>query len=118
VALVTGRLGFWDLFRVFLRLLFMQGLLNWRGMQNLGLASALGPASGKLGDEADNSLLANHLGFFNCNPNFVPLIVGGVLRMEEEKRSGNRWPTATSTVSRGAWPAPSLQWATCCLWEI
>lgn len=98
MALVTGRLGFWDLFRVFLRLLFMQGLLNWRGMQNLGLASALGPVSGKLGDEADNSLLANHLGFFNCNPNFVPLIVGGVLRMEEEKRSGK--PVADGDIDR------------------
>jgi PTS system mannose-specific IID component len=95
---VNGRLGVWDLFRVFLRLLFMQGLLNWRGMQNLGLASALGPVSGKLGDDGDNSLLKNHLGFFNCNPNFAPLIVGGVLRLEEDKRGGK--PIADDDIER------------------
>jgi PTS system mannose-specific IID component len=85
---VKGRLGPRDLFGVFLRLLFLQGLLNWRGMQNLGLASALGPVSGKLGGDGDNSLLKKHLAFFNCNPNFVPLIVGGVLRLEEDRRAG------------------------------
>jgi PTS system mannose-specific IID component len=88
VAFVKGRLGTWDLLRVFLRLLFLQGLLNWRGMQNLGLASALAPASDKLGNDKDIPLSSKHLAFFNCNPNFVPLIVGGVLRLEEEKRDG------------------------------
>jgi PTS system mannose-specific IID component len=88
VAVVKGRLGAWDLLRVYARLLFLQGLLNWRGMQNLGLASALGPVSGKFSGDGDNSLLRKHLSFFNCNPNFVPLIVGGVLRLEEDKRSG------------------------------
>lgn len=74
--------------RVFPRLLFLQALLNWRGMQNLGFTSALGPADAKLDGNQDNSLMLNHLGFFNCNPNFVPLILGGVLRMEEDRRDG------------------------------
>lgn len=77
----------WDLFRVFWRLLFIQGLLHPKGMQNLGLMNALSPVLGKLGDKS-NTLLLNHLSFFNCNPNFTPLIVGGVLRLEKERNDG------------------------------
>ena len=67
-----------DLFRVFLRLVFMQALLNRHGMQNLALANALAPVAGKIDTEQDKSLLSRHMDFFNCNPNFVPLIVGGL----------------------------------------
>ena len=79
-----------DIFRVFWRLLFIQGMLHPKGMQNLGLANALSPALKRLDSEADSSnvLLNNHLGFFNCNPNFTPLIVGGILRLEEERLAG------------------------------
>lgn len=94
---MTGRLGKWDLFQVYLRLLYLQGLLHRRGMQNLGLASAMGPVSGKFGTD-DNSLLVRHLAFFNCNPNFVPLVVGGVLRLEEEKLAGR--PVSDQDIER------------------
>ena len=57
-------------------------------MQNLGLAGALMHAAEKLGVEDDNSFLLRHLAYFNCNPNFVPVIVGGVLRLEEERLAG------------------------------
>jgi len=57
-------------------------------MQNLGLASALSRLGGKLDDSGTNQLLLRHLEFFNCNPNFVPLIVGGLIRLEEQKRAG------------------------------
>lgn len=80
---LTGR----DLFGVFLRLLFMQGLLHPKGMQNLGVMRALGPALDKL-DGSDKSLVSRHLEFFNCNPNLVPVILGGVLRLEEERVCG------------------------------
>ena len=56
-----------DLFRVFLRLLFMQGLLNRRGMQNLALANALSPVAGKINAGKGKSLQSRHLDFFNCN---------------------------------------------------
>lgn len=88
MAGVSRRVGRFGLFRVFVRLLFMQGLLNRRGMQNLGLASALSPASGKLDESGDSTFVSRHLSFFNCNPNFAPLVVGGILRLEEDKRSG------------------------------
>ena len=77
-----------DLFRVFWRLLLLQGLLHPKGMQNLGLMNALGPAIGDREDETGNSLLLNHLKFFNCNPNFTPLIVGGIIRLEFERERG------------------------------
>lgn len=77
-----------DLFRIFLQLLFMQGLLNRRGMQNLSLAGVIGSVGRKLSEDEGISLVRRHLGFFNCNPNFAPLIVGGVLRLEEERRAG------------------------------
>jgi PTS system mannose-specific IID component len=77
-----------DLFRVFWRLLFLQGLLHPKGMQNLGLMNALVPALGKMKRSDDKSLLLNHLVFFNCNPNFTPLIVGGILRLEKEREAG------------------------------
>ena len=77
-----------DLFRVFFRLLFMQGLLNRKGMQNLGLASALCEVGRKLAPAGDSGLFLKHLTFFNCNPNFAPMIIGGLLRLEEEKLSG------------------------------
>jgi mannose/fructose/N-acetylgalactosamine-specific phosphotransferase system component IID len=57
-------------------------------MQNLGLMNALAPAIGRRGDEQGKSLLLNHLTFFNCNPNFSPLIVGGIIRLEFEREAG------------------------------
>jgi PTS system mannose-specific IID component len=81
-------LGRGDLARVFLRLLLFQGLLHARGMQNLALMHALAPALQRLPGGGDNSLLNKHLQFFNCNPNFAPLVAGGVLRLEEERLAG------------------------------
>ena len=85
---VTGRVRRRDLFQVFWRLLFLQGLLHPKGMQNLGLMNSLAPAlRGRKRDDG-KPLLLNHLRFFNCNPNFTPLIVGGILRLESEREAG------------------------------
>lgn len=81
---IRRRGGLW---RVFLRLLFMQAVLNQRGMQNLGFGGAISEVSKRLGGR-DSSLLSRHLSFFNCNPNLAPLIVGGVIRLEEERLEG------------------------------
>lgn len=78
----------WSLFKVFLRLLVIQGLLHQKGMQNLGLINALVPAVKGLRSSDGNSLLSKHMSFFNCNPNFTPLIVGGILKLETEKLAG------------------------------
>jgi PTS system mannose-specific IID component len=88
MATVTARVGRFDLFKVFLRLLFLGGLFNRKGMQNLGLVAALSEVGGKVGSVGGNHFLLKHLSFFNCNPNFVPLIVGGILKLEEERLEG------------------------------
>jgi len=49
---------------------------------------ALSPALGRRKSEDGKPLLLNHLTFFNCNPNFTPLIVGGILRLQSERESG------------------------------
>ncbi len=82
------RLSRGDLFGVFLRLLMLQGTLHPKGMQNLGVLRALGPALDKLGSDEGNPMITRHLEFFNCNPNFVPVILGGVLKLEEERAAG------------------------------
>lgn len=78
-------------------MLFLQGVLNRRGMQNLGFAGAMS-AAGRWKGAKDNSLLLRHLSFFNCNPNFAPLIMGGVLRLEEERLAGK--PVSEGDIDR------------------
>jgi mannose/fructose/N-acetylgalactosamine-specific phosphotransferase system component IID len=91
---VTGKLSRADLAKVFARLLFIQAAIHRRGMQNVGVLLALdGAASRVTGDPA--GLLARHTEHFNTNPNAAPIVVGGVLRIEEERNAG-----APASVSR------------------
>jgi PTS system mannose-specific IID component len=69
-------------------MLLLQGLLHPKGMQNLGLMYALGPSAGRRVGDDGKSILLNHLTFFNCNPNFTPLIVGGIIRLQYEREAG------------------------------
>ena len=85
---VTSKLNGFDLFKVSLRILFLQGTLHQKGMQNIGFASALSVSSRKLAGDQNDALIRRHLGFFNCNPNFSSLVMGGVLRLEEERLAG------------------------------
>jgi PTS system mannose-specific IID component len=86
---VSGRLQPGDLARVFGRLLFIQATLHRRGLQNLGVLHALQAASERL-SPGGNGLLARHTEYFNTNPNTAPLVIGGVLRIEEDSESGGR----------------------------
>jgi mannose/fructose/N-acetylgalactosamine-specific phosphotransferase system component IID len=75
-----------ELLRIFARLLFMQALFNRRGLQNLGLVSALSQAERLTRGGSD--VLARHADYFNTNPNLAPLIVGAILRLEDERLGG------------------------------
>jgi PTS system mannose-specific IID component len=86
---VSGRLEKSDLLRVFARLLFIQATLHRRGMQNLGVLHALDAAASRI-SPGGNGLLARHTEYFNTNPNTAPLVVGGVLRIEDEGEVGAR----------------------------
>lgn len=86
---MSGRLQRGDLARVFVRLLFIQATLHRRGMQNLGVLFALDAAAPRLSPRG-NDLLARHGEYFNTNPNTAPLVVGGVLRIEDDGDAGAR----------------------------
>ena len=87
MADVTGKLDRRDLNRVFARLLFVQAAVHRRGMQNIGVLHALEAAAARLTDDPVR-LLARHNEHFNTNPNMVPVVLGGVIRIEEEGGRG------------------------------
>lgn len=87
MAVLNGRLTRSDLNRVFARLLYVQASIHRRGMQNIGVLHALDAAASRVSDQPA-ALLARHTEHFNTNPNAVPLVVGGVLRIEEEGERG------------------------------
>ena len=84
---MTGKLTRGDLVRVFARLLFVQATIHRRGMQRIGVLHALDGAAARVSDDPA-ALLARHAEHFNTNPNAVPVVVGGVLRIEEEGGTG------------------------------
>jgi mannose/fructose/N-acetylgalactosamine-specific phosphotransferase system component IID len=83
-----------DLAKVLVRLLFVQATLHRKGMQNIGIMHAVDAAAPKLSPEP-GAFLARHAEHFNTNPNAAPIVVGGVLRIEEERSA-----TAPASVSR------------------
>lgn len=56
-------------------------------MQNLGFVNALVPGAERVANDPA-ALLARHTGHFNTNPNMAPVVIGGVLRIEEEGGRG------------------------------
>jgi PTS system mannose-specific IID component/fructoselysine and glucoselysine-specific PTS system IID component len=96
---VSEKLTRWDLARVCARLLFLQATVHPRGMQNIGLMHALDAAAPRLSSNG-TSLLARHAEYFNTNPHLAPLVVGGVLRIEEEAESAG--PASVSRFKHAA----------------
>jgi len=94
MAPVAGKITRADLNRVFARLLFVQAAVHRRGMQNIGMLHALDSVAERISDRP-GALLARHAEHFNTNPNAVPVVVGGVLRIEEEGERG-----APASISR------------------
>jgi PTS system mannose-specific IID component len=87
MAPVSGKLSRGDLNRVFARALFIQAAIHRRGMQSIGMLHALDAAAGHLGGDPV-ALLSHHTEHFNTNPNMAPMVIGGVLRIEEEGGRG------------------------------
>jgi PTS system mannose-specific IID component len=87
MAPVTGKLTRGDLNRVFARALFIQAAMHRRGMQSLGMLSALDAGAERVTNDPA-ALLARHADHFNTNPNMAPMVIGGVLRIEEEGGRG------------------------------
>jgi PTS system mannose-specific IID component len=87
MAPVTGKLSRGDLNRIFARSLFLQAAMHRRGMQSLGMLNALEAGAARVSNDPA-ALLARHNEHFNTNPNMAPIVIGGVLRIEEEGGRG------------------------------
>ncbi len=90
---MSARLQRGDLAKVLARLLFVQAALHRKGMQNIGVMHALDAAAPKLSQDP-GALLARHADHFNTNPNAVPIVVGGVLRIEEDGATATPAPVS------------------------
>lgn len=84
------RLSRQTLMRVFLRSLLLQAAWNFERMQNLGFAYALVPAVNELYPEAAarDEAMRRHLEVFNTHPYMASIILGVVLKLEEDLASG------------------------------
>lgn len=67
----------------------MQGLFNSRGLQNLGLDAAVREGRRRESAPEGNTPPARYAPYFNTNPNFAPLVAGGVIRIEDDRGAGN-----------------------------
>ncbi len=78
------------LHRVFLRSLFLQGTWNFERMQNLGFCYSMFPVLSEVHGEGEEmkDAVKRHLEFFNTHPYMASLIIGTVVRLEEEVGKG------------------------------
>lgn len=76
------------LWQVYLRTLGLQGSWNTQRMQNLGLVCALLPwlRRADLPSREARRFARRHYAYFNTNPYYANLLIGGLLRLEEDNR--------------------------------
>lgn len=79
---------------IFLRSLSLQASWNNQRMQNLGLLTALLPWLRRQPPDADQNRLfcRRYYEFFNTNPYLANFILGGLLRLEADRRAGRQVP--------------------------
>lgn len=88
--------------RVFLRTLALQASWNHQRMQNLGLLVCLMPwlrARGR-DPERDRLFCRRYYEFFNTNPYLAGYVVGGLLRLEQEREGQGGLPRGQAQVFR------------------
>lgn len=76
-----------SLINIFWRSFFIHAALNFRRMQNLGLAYAIIPflRERKLSGKDAEAFLTRHLQMFNTHPYLSTPLIGSIVRMEEER---------------------------------
>ncbi|MBW6509896.1 MAG: PTS system mannose/fructose/sorbose family transporter subunit IID [Desulfuromonadales bacterium] len=80
------RLGWQTRLHVWFRLLFLQASWSYQRMQGLGFLFALLPGLRKIySEEQMREVSLRHAGYFNTHPYLAPLVVGAVLKLEEER---------------------------------
>lgn len=76
---------------IFLRSLFLQSVWNYERMQNIGFAFTFLPWLRRLYSNDKQKFydrLKAHCGFFNTHPYFASLLIGIVMKLEEEYSKG------------------------------
>lgn len=88
--------------RVFLRLLALQASWNHQRMQNLGLLACLMPWLRARPRDAlrDRLFCRRYYEFFNTNPYLAGYVVGGLLRLEQEREGQGGLPRGQAQVFR------------------
>ncbi len=88
--------------RVFLRTLALQASWNSQRMQNLGLLSCLLPFRRTQPRDItqDRLFCRRYYEFFNTNPYFANYLIGGLIRLEEEKSKGAELPPGMTATYR------------------
>lgn len=88
--------------RVFLRTLALQASWNHQRMQNLGLLVCLMPWLRGLprDPERDRLFCRRYYEFFNTNPYLAGYVVGGLLRLEQEREGQGGLPRGQAQVFR------------------
>ncbi len=96
------KLGFTLRLRVFLRTLVLQASWNSQRMQNLGLLSALLPfrRTQPLDITEDRLFCRRYYEFFNTNPYFANYLIGGLIRLEDERARGTQLPSGLTATYR------------------
>jgi len=86
----TKQLSFPLLVKTVFRGFFIQSAWNYENFQGIGFAYTLIPFLRRIpsGQEAMQDILKRHVTCFNTNPYLSGMIVGGVMRMEEEHAAG------------------------------
>ncbi|MDX1762946.1 MAG: PTS system mannose/fructose/sorbose family transporter subunit IID [bacterium] len=99
--------------------LFLQSCWNFENFQGVGFAYALHlPALSSGTDEKEvKTVYERHMKYFNTNPYMAGLIVGGVVRLEEERLAGHATSQQIETFKRDLMAAlgalgDSLIWGT------
>lgn len=99
--------------------LFVQSCWNFENYQGVGFAYALNlPALPPGSDETEmKAVYERHMKYFNTNPYMAGLIVGGVVRLEEERLTGHATIEQIETFKRDLMAAlgalgDSLIWGT------
>lgn len=101
-------IGTGDLLMVFWRSLLIQASWSYDGMQSLGFSYALLPVLKKLyPDRAEfESRVRLHMEYFNTQPYLAAFILGGVVRLEEERATGRASAAIDAAGLKAALMAP------------
>jgi PTS system mannose-specific IID component len=85
-----GPLPRWLQLRIYLRSLALQASWNHQRMQNLGLLTTLCPwrRARDRTQQGDRLFCRRYYGFFNTNPYLANFLIGGLLRLEQDRHDG------------------------------